>query len=499
MGLYLWDLNVLWRESRIAGQSGMKDLGKWQVISLISRFLALFIGLVQSVIVTRILTISEFGLVGIVGSVGALFGIAQHLGLASGTTREISAGEGGDNAFKIFISSFVIKYVITIPIAILLFFLAPYLATKIYEYPQIILPLRLYSVVLIIQGVQSIFNSVIAGLRRFKSLFLYQTLIAFVSLIFYIPLVHYYKVNGYFLALVLFNLVSSITLAVLALWPLRRMLKLPIKQEFFAISKNLLYLSLSIYFVKVLYTVWFKFGQATLGYFETLEAVGIFSFAILYSSKLLTISDALTDVNLPVFSKEFVSNFDNFKKLFRENFNKLYVFILYSGLAASFWARELVNLFIGNKYDSSIPIILPLVLSFALYSFVNLIKSSVLIPAKMIYSMIAGYLLMIVTTVGFFLALKSNFNSLDSMAFAMFFGSLSGFIGLAALIKTKLKFYIFDTSLLLITFYLMLFIPATFLLKAFLVKSFFFAFISVILLFDVNRLKIFDFSKILKR
>ena len=68
----------------------MTNIGRWQVISIISRLMALILGVVQSIVITRILTVAEFGIIGIVGAVGAMFGIAQHFGLASGTTKKIS-------------------------------------------------------------------------------------------------------------------------------------------------------------------------------------------------------------------------------------------------------------------------------------------------------------------------------------------------------------------------------------------------------------------------
>ena len=58
------------------------------------------------------------------------------------------------------------------------------------------LPLKLYAVTLVVQGFQSILNSVIAGTKKFRNLFLYQVAIAFVSVIVFIPFVYFYRVNG---------------------------------------------------------------------------------------------------------------------------------------------------------------------------------------------------------------------------------------------------------------------------------------------------------------
>ena len=53
----------------------MKELGKWQLISFISRGLAMALGLVQSFVIIRILTVSEWGLIQLGVSIGGALGI----------------------------------------------------------------------------------------------------------------------------------------------------------------------------------------------------------------------------------------------------------------------------------------------------------------------------------------------------------------------------------------------------------------------------------------
>ena len=469
-----------------------KNLGSWQVISLISRFSALFLGLVQSVIIARLLTVSEFGLIGLVSAIGAIAGIAQHLGLASGTTREISASSNKNDAFKIFATSLLIKYVLVFPIAITLFVMAPFLSEVVYKHPELTLPIRLYSIVLVVQGVQSILNSVIAGLQKFRSLFFYQVAIAVLSVIIYVPLVLLYRVNGYFFALCIFNIVGSVSLAFLALWPIREHLKTPSKNEFSRIFKNVFVLSLGIYFVKVLYTIWYKFGQLALGYFNAIESVGIFSFALLYSSKLQTISDALTDVNLPVFSKEFSTNFENFKKLFNENFNKLFIFIMLSGVVGIYWAKDIILLAVGAKYEPSVSLVLPLVMAFAFYSYINILKSSVLIPAKMISEMIMGFVFMLLGTVVSYFVFNPIFGGIVAMSLSMFLGALVGFISLIFMVKFKLDFYIIDKSDILISMCILSIFTGYFLLTGFLLKLIFFLIYSSFLFLVLKTSGFFD-------
>ena len=431
----------------------MKELAKWQIISFISRGIATAIGILQGFIIVRLLSVSEYGIVQIAASIGGVAGIYQHLGLASGSTREISAAKDDTEVFTVFVTATVIKYLVTVPLAVGLFLLADRLALQTYNEAALVFPIKIYSVVLMLQGVQSIFNSVISGTKRFKHLFLYQAVIAVVSLFLFVPFSYVYHVKGYFLALALFNLVSSIVLGFIALKPLKAKMLMPNKADFKKLFKELISISLAIYAVKIIYTWWEKSGPLILGTEISKEAVGIFAFGMLYSKKLMAISDAVTDVSLPVLSEKYVKDFVNFRELFSDNYNKLFVFITFVGMCVIYWAREVIQVLVGShKYDLAFPLILPLVFAFVFYSFINIIKSSVIIPAKMIKEMITSFAILLAVTVGFYFVSHDRFGSLMAMSLAMFFGSFLSFLAMGALSKLKLRFPIIthDHILLLI-------------------------------------------------
>lgn len=405
------------------------------------------LGIVQSIFIVRLLSVAEYGMIGIVASIGSVFGVYQHLGLASGSTREISAAKDREDVFKIFLTSVFIRYLVTVPLAIGLFVLSRYLAVSKYSNPALIGPLRLYSAVLLIQGVQSMFNSVISGTRRFKLLFTYQAIIAFVSLLLYIPLIYFFRVDGYFFALAIFNLIGSVSLGYLALKPYKDVISFPSLQDFKRLLKDILSISLGVYVVKIIYTMWQKIGPILLGVSVSAEEVGFFSFALLYGAKIMAVSDAVTDVNLPVLSKEFIDNVENFKNLFQRNFNRVFAFMVFSASFAVFWGGELIHILVGSdKYDMAIPLIFPLVYAFLFYGFVNIVKSSVLVPAKMVKEMIGSFVVMFIFTVAFYFLLISRVGFLDAMAIGMIGGAFMGFLLLVTFGQMKLKFVFFNIT-----------------------------------------------------
>jgi O-antigen/teichoic acid export membrane protein len=429
----------------------MKDLAKWQIISFVSRGVAMGLGIVQSFFIVRLLTVSEWGIVQIAISLGGALGIYQHLGLASASTREISAAKSDKEIFKIFVTSVSIRYMATVPIALGLFFISGVLANDVYGHPELALPFKLYAVVLLFQGFQSILNAVIAGTQRFRQLFLYQAIIAAVSLILYIPLVFLYKVNGFFYALFLFNIIATITLGILAFKPLRGSLELPSKSDFKRLYSELISISFGIYIVKIIYTNWEKFGPNVLGLTITPEIVGYFGFALLFAKKLMNVSDAVTDVNLPVFSERYANDIKSFKESFSKNFDKIFVLIILAAATAVYWSADIVRFAVGgDKYDPSLPLILPMVFAFVFYSMVNIIKSSVIIPAKLVKEMIASFVVLIGVTAAVYFLTYPIFGNLEAMAYAMVLGAAASFLTLLFIANAKLKYKFFNHDHVLI-------------------------------------------------
>jgi O-antigen/teichoic acid export membrane protein len=429
----------------------MKPLVKLQAFSLISRLVAMLLGMVQTFVIVRVLSVSEWGVVQLAVSIGGAFGIYQHLGLASGSTREISATKDIKEISKIFFTTVFIRYAVTIPVFLFLFFSAEKIALNQYDNSALILPIKIYALGLVVEAVQSILNAVVSGTHRFKQLFIYQAVIALVSVFLYIPLVYFYKINGYFYALFLFEFISSVVMGIIAFKPYWREICLPSLQDLKRLLKSLLSISLAIYAVKIIYTWWEKSGPLLLGLDLSVEMVAFFSFGLLYAKKLMLISDAVTTVNLPILSEKYATNLAEFKDLFVNNFNKLYVFILGSGFFAIYWAREIFYVLVGDtKYHPALPLVLPLIFAFIFYSFMNIIESSVIIPAKKVFAMILSFGLMLGITVGSFMLTKSGLDPLISMAYSVALGSFGGLISMLILSKMTLDFSFFGWKHLLL-------------------------------------------------
>ncbi|MFC1621917.1 oligosaccharide flippase family protein [Patescibacteria group bacterium] len=421
----------------------MGTLGKWQIISFISRSSAMAVGLLQTFVILRILNVPEWGIVQLAVSLGESLGIYQHLGLASASNREISTAKKGTDVIKIFITTVLIRYCITIPLGIGLYMLAPKIAS-VYGFQEILLPLKIYAGVIIVQGMQAMLNSMIAGTKRFKELFTFQIVIAAISVPIYILFVYYFKVVGFFYALIIHESLKSLSLFFIALRPYFKKITFPTRNEFKIIFKELFSLGMSIYIVKILLKYWEKSGPNLIGLLGDANMLGLYTFAMLYGKKLIHVSDSITDVNLPVFSEKYVHDRKNFNQAFMRNFNKIFSFIVFIAFSATFWAPELISILVGgDKYAGAYHLLMPLVFAFVFFSLINIVKSSVIIPAKLKLEMIFGFILLLVSTISIYFVGKSFFSPLDSMAYGMLFGGLLSFVFFVYIIKDRLNLAFF--------------------------------------------------------
>lgn len=376
----------------------MSSLLKWQTISFLSRGFATVVGLIQSVVVARLLTTAEYGLVGIVTAISGVVGVIRHLGLVSATTRELADVDNEQQAAKIFSSALLLRLLVAIPLSVALFLGAKKLAFETYRHPETFLPLQIFAVVLLLQSIQEICNAVLAGRQKFAVLFSFQALTALVSIALFIPLVVRWGFLGYFWALLIHTTFSFVTLGFLGLHSLNWRLIIPKREEFKKLGLSLLGLGAAIYVGKVLYILWQKMGTLYLGTNVSPEEVGVFSFAILYSFKLLVVSDAVTDVNLPAMTNNLRRGFVGFRDKFLANFEKVYALMLLAGVAAMFWSGEIFHLLVGTKYNASLPLIPPLMLAALSYGLLNLLGSSVLVPAKFLKEMVIYHLILLGAT-----------------------------------------------------------------------------------------------------
>jgi len=347
-----------------------------------------------------------------------------------------------EEAKKIFTTAFVIRLLISVPFALFLLVFAQKLSAESTNPKMFSLAIQIMGVALLIESVQSVFTSLLSAYQKFSTLFTFQVFIALISLPIYIFFITYYGFIGYFYAYLTHNVIWSIIIAILSLKVFDYKVLIPNKQEAITIFNRIFSISLSIYVVKLFFTVWKDSPKLYMNYILDTNAVviSVYAFAFLYASKLLIFSDSITDVTLPVMSKEFFKRKNKFIEVYQANFNKTMLIIIFAASVASFWNRDIIMLVIKPEYlpsTSIIPLIMFGVLS---YSAINLLKSSVFVPAKKLKLLISSYASMIIFVyISIVILTKFGFGSLNSVSIGFGLGTFLALVYTLVLVKHFFK------------------------------------------------------------
>ncbi len=428
-----------------------KNLEKFQVLSIVTKIITLTVGVIQSVIIIRILSVQEYGLVGLVLSIGAFIGIYQHLGLQEGIIREVSATKKKKQAAKVISTSLLMRLFITIPLAILLFLLAGIISVKVYNQPEITAILRFFSLILILQGIEGIFGAALAGLQKFKALFSAQIVSSLIALGLLTSFTYFMRVPGFFYAMALASLLMTSILLTLVAKNLGKNIAFPRREEFKKILNRVFEISFIIYLARILFTFWQRMGILILGFFVSAFELGLFNMALVFGTKLVILSHAISEVNLAVMTKKFSENYEDFIKTFKRNFVKVFSFVLFVSLSVIFFAREIIVYILGNKYLPALKIIPLIITAFFIYTVIDLTANSLFVPARkqrfrlytfiitVIVSGIAIYLLIQTDSAPFAGAQIQDTNKSFGTALGLFAGILAGGLYLIGEARQRFK------------------------------------------------------------
>ena len=225
------------------------------------------------------------------------------------------------------------------------------------------------------------------------------------------------------------------------------------------ILKDILSLSLSVYIVKVIFSNWENLGKAVigasfilvlLGNKASLQLVGVFGIALAYSAKIMMISDSITDVNMTVFTEKYLNDFKNFTTDFLNNFSKIFITTSFVSISVLFWNKEVFEFIFKNKYAGAENYIPVLVIAYWAYSFINIYKSSIYVPAKRLVMLVIGFLtLLVISVVSFILfSLFNIFDVTQSLAVSMMLGSIATYLFTTIDLRYKFKTWFFNSQML---------------------------------------------------
>ncbi|MDQ5981269.1 MAG: hypothetical protein QG570_16, partial [Patescibacteria group bacterium] len=279
---------------------------------------------------------------------------------------------------------------------------------------------------------------------------LHQVLLeALPSLIFHIYFLNAYGFIGFFYGQLASVLFSTITLGIYSVFVMKGEFEIPNKDEFMSIFRSIFKIAIIVYVIKIIITQWEQFGSLVIGKIGTPEDVAVFTVALFIALKVVTISDAVTDVSLPRMSSVYKKSRDKFSSIFMAGNSKAFVMVLFGAVSLILLKRELIILidfvfaFMGKeplleRYQASFRLVDSLIIAFWFYSHLNLFKSGFSIPiGKPMQALVVFLELMVVTIVSLFI-LKTFLDLNLAIVISMSVGGFLSYLHYLWMIKKEI-------------------------------------------------------------
>ena len=358
------------------------DLARTQFLSLVTKAITTFLGIAQSILVVRILSPAEYGLVGLVMSVGAVIGVSQHLGIVDGAIREIAIRKKKRDVGKVFWVSHAFRQAVTIPLSIILLLFASAIAGGVYNHPEIAVYIQIFAAALVLQGLQDVLGATLTGMKKFGALYIVQVVTAVINIAVFGLLTWMYGVWGFFIAIVITTSIMVVLLGGLVARHLKGNLALPSRRDIKKYGRNVMRIGAFMYLARIFFVVWQRLPILVLGGVLAADELGYLNVSLTFGSRLTIIAMALSEVNLSWMSSLFTSNRQEFARVVTRNMRRVLVLMTLMTMVLLFFTPEILRYVIGAEYLPAQALIYIFTLAFYLYALIDIGTSSVFVPAN---------------------------------------------------------------------------------------------------------------------
>lgn len=375
------------------------DLGKTQFFALITKGVTTALGIIQSIIVIRLLSKGEFGLIGLVMSIGGVIGVSQHLGIVDGAIREIAVLKNRQEIAKVFWVANITRQLVTIPLSLLLFFFSGAIA-NLYDRPDITPYIQIFALILILQGLQDVFGATLTGLKKFIILYAVQIVTAAINIAVFAYLTWRFTVVGFFWAIVVTTALMVVLFGISIIHSLRHEWQQITWADIRKYGRQLMKIGIFMYIARIFFVVWQRLPLIVLGTIFTAEQLGDLNISLTFGSKLTIIAMALSEVNLAWMSSLFATRNEEFQRVVTRNMHRVLVVMTLLTLVMIFFTPEILHYIIGAEYLTAAPLIYVMTFAFFLYSLIDIGTSSVFVSADRSNWRAVAYAIMLAITGG---------------------------------------------------------------------------------------------------
>ncbi|MBI1833831.1 MAG: oligosaccharide flippase family protein [Candidatus Andersenbacteria bacterium] len=358
------------------------NLARTQLLSIITKGITTALGIAQSIIIVRILSPAEFGLTGLVMSIGSVIGVSQHLGIVDGAIREIAVRKNKRHIALVSWVAHLVRQSVTLPLSLGLFLAAPFIADSIYGRPEIVPYIQIFAAALIFQGLQDVLGATLTGMKRFKQLYVVQIITAAINIPIFGFLTWQYGIGGFFWAIVVTTLIMVMLMGVDAVRALTGHLSLPSRSDIKQFGRAVLRVGAYMYLARIFFVLWQRSPLLILGGVLAADQLGYLNISMTFGSRLTILAMALSEVNLAWMSSLFVDKPDEFRMRVTKNMHRVFIFMLGITAVLLFFTPEILRYIIGAEYLPAESIIYLMTTAFFLYSLLDIGTSSLFVPAN---------------------------------------------------------------------------------------------------------------------
>lgn len=424
------------------------NLARIQFYSLVTKAVTTGLGIIQSFVVIRLLSPAEFGLVGLVMSIGGVIGVSQHLGIVDGAIREIAIHKNKREVAKVFWVSHAARQLVTIPLSLALIGAAGFIASRLYQRPEITLLIQVFAAILILQGLQDVLGATLTGLKKFKALYAVQIITAAVNVVVFGLLTYRFAIYGFFMAIIFTTSLMICLLAWAVVRDLRSYLTLPTWHDFQTYGRNIMRIGAYMYVARIFFVVWQRLPILLLGGILTADQLGYLNVSLAFGARLTIVAAALSEVNLSWMSSLFASQRNEFVRTVTTNLHRVLVLMMSMTFGLLYFTPEIIKI-IGREYVPAEPLIMVMTLAFFLYALIDIGTSSVFVPANkprtraLIYGLMAG-----ITGVTIAVLLRWQPHPLTA-AYAVLGGAVVAYIVMVTVVRRQFHIMLVTRELLL--------------------------------------------------
>ncbi len=429
----------------ITSYNARMSLGRIQFMSLLTKGITTVLGIAQSLIVVRLLPPDQFGLVGLVMSIGGVIGVFQHLGIVDGAIREIATLKKARDIGKVIWVSTLVRQAVTIPLSILLFFFAETIAVSIYHRPEIVPYIRLFASILVLQGFQDVFGATLTGMKAFFSLYLVQIATAILNIAAFGYALWAYGTVGFFYAIIATTVVMVLAFLVIIIRSPHAQLQLPTWPDIKYFSRRVMQVGVFMYGSRIFFVLWQRLPLLMLGGVLASEQLGYMNIALAFGARLTIIAAALSEVNLSWMSSLFASKRHEFNAIVTHNMQRVFVLMATLTAVIIFFVPEI--LFVaGKNYAPAEVFIYVLTFAFFIYSLLDIGSNSVFVAANNAKSRMAIYGVMTILPAAIIGWLYSTTPSAFGACVAVLLGVSVAYISMVVLAKKKYDIALLNRS-----------------------------------------------------